>query len=244
MATCTAGVSTASTANTTSYAAGTFIPAAGDLLVVPVASSASVEPAALAVLTDDQGGTYYKAAYSTRSAGAASNYIFIRNQLVVSAVDHILTFGCPGDPATGAIILAYRVSGMARTGNNAVRQFKVQSNQAAGGTPAPVFDVAALTANPCIGMVGNASNPAGLTPPSGWTEPSSPSFDVGYATPTAGCEACHIDSGFTGTVVTWGSTSAGAFGDIIMELDTSAIVVGGRQPIRVMKQSVKRASLW
>lgn len=244
MATCTAAVSTASTLNDTTYAAGTFTPAVSDLLVIVVATSASVEPAAAGAVTDNQGGTYYKANYSLRSGSFSSQYVFVRNQLVASAVGHIATFTCTGDAATGAVILAYRVSGITRTGSNAVRQTAIQSNQAAAGTPAPAFAIAALTGNPCIGMVGSAANPTAVTPPSGWTEPSSPAFDTGYASPTAGAQACHIDSGFTGTTVTWGSTSGGAFGDIIIELDASAVVVGGRQAIRVKRQAVQRASTW
>jgi hypothetical protein len=243
MATCTPLVSTPSTANATSYASGSFTPSVGDLLVMLVATSGSIEPAALGDLTDNQGGTYHKCAFSLRSGSASSNYIFIRNQLAIAAVGHIATFTCLGDPATGAHILGYGVSGLTRTGYNAKRQSAVQSNQGAGTTPAPAFAIAALTGNPCIGMVGNAQNPAGVTPPAGWTEPVSPLFDTGATTPAAGIEGCHINSGFTGTTVTWGSTSAGAHGSIVLELDTSPPAVGARQVIMILRQAIKRASL-
>lgn len=244
MATCTAAVSTADSNNVTSYAAGSFTPALSDLLVIIVATSASIEPTAAGAYTDDRGGTYHKANFSLRSGNGSSNYIFVRNQLVASAVAHIGTFTCTGDAATGAVTFAYRVSGMTRAGSSAVRQTAIQSNQAAAGTPAPAFAIAALTGNPCIGMVGSAANPTAVTPPSGWTESVTPLFDTGYATPSAGAQACHINSGFTGTTVTWGSTSGGAFGDIIIELDTSLPLIGGRQAVKVIsKQTMQRASL-
>lgn len=244
MATCTALVSTASTSNATSYASGSFTPALSDLLVVIVATSGSVEPTAAGTVTDDRSGTYTRINFSLRSGGASSNYIFIRNQLVQSAVAHVVTFTCTGDAATGCVILVYGVSSMTRVGSSAARQSAIQSNQAAGGTPAPAFSVAALTGNPCIGMVGSAANPTAVTPPTSWTEPATPLFDTGYATPAAGAEACHINSGFTGTTVTWGSTSSGAFGSVIVELDTSAPDIGGRKSIVVKKQAVQRSTLW
>ena len=246
MATCTAAVSTASTSNVSSYAAGTFTPALSDLLVIIVATSGSVEPTAAGACTDDRGGTYYLARYSTRSGAASSNYIFVRNQLVASAVAHIVTFTCTGDAATGAVILAYRVSGMTRAGLSAVRQTGAQTGAAAATTPTVSLSFAALTGNPLIGMVGSASNPVTVTPPSGWTEPGSPLFDTGYSTPSAGCEGCHIDSGFTGSTVTWGSTVAGgAHGSVVVELDTSLPLIGGRAPVKVIsKQTIQRASTW
>ena len=244
MATCTAAVGFASTSNVSSYAAGTFTPALSDLIVVIVATSGSIEPTAAGAVSDDRGGTYHKAAFSTRSGAASSNYIFVRNQLVASAVGHIVTFVCPGDAATGACIMVYRVLGVARTGVSAVKQVATQTGLGAGGTPTVVFPAACLTANAVIGMVGAAQNPAALTPPSGWTESASPLFDNGYNTPASGCEGCHINSGFTSTTVTWGSTSSGASGSVAVELDISLPIIGGRQPIRFRNQAVKRASIY
>jgi hypothetical protein len=246
MATCTAGATTAAdTSNTTSYALGTFTPALSDLLVILVATAGSIEPTAAGACTDDRGGTYYKANFATRSGVASSIYAFVRNQLVASAVGHIVTFTCTGDAATGCCILPYRVSGMTRAGSSAVRQSTFATGIAAGATPAATFSIACLTGNAVIGVVGTAQNPAALTPPSGWTEPSSPSFDIGVGTPAQGIEGCHINSGFTGTTVTWGSTSSGACGVVVVELDTTLPAVGGRFPIKfVNKQSIQRASVW
>lgn len=243
MATCTAGVATVNNANTTAYAAGTFTPALSDLLVCLVATTGSIEPTAAGAVSDNRGGTYYKAAFSTRNS-ANSIYTFVRNQLVSSAVSHILTFTCGGDAATGAVILVYRVSGMTRAGSIAVKQIATQIGLAAGGTPTVVFSVACLTGNTVIGVVGTAQNPAALTPPSGWTESAAPLFDTGTTTPAAGCEGCHINSGFTSTTVTWGSVSSGISGSIAVELDTTLAPIGGRQAIKIRNQAVKRASIF
>jgi hypothetical protein len=67
-------------------------------------------------------------------------------------------------------------------------------------------------------MVGNSSSPAGIAKPTSWTE----QVDVGYATPSTGLEYASRNSGFTGTTITWASTSATVWGAISVELDTSA----------------------
>lgn len=243
MATCTAYTATASTSNLTSYALTAITPALSQLLVWFVGTSTSIEPTAAGAMTDNRGGTYHKATFALRGGSGASLYVFVRNQLVASAVSHICTFTCTGDAAQGVVAFPYGLDSMARAGSLAVRQTAIQSNQALGTTPAPVFSIAALTENPTLGFVANASNPAALTPPTSWTESAAPLHDTGFSTPTSGGETCFRDSGFAGTVITWGSTSATAFGSIIIELDTTAPPVGGRQAIKIRNQAVKRASL-
>ncbi|MDP2735983.1 MAG: hypothetical protein Q8P12_07310, partial [bacterium] len=71
-----------------------------------------------------------------------------------------------------------------------------------------------------LGAVGNDSNPAGLAAPVGWTEQA----DVGQGNPPVGLETVTRDSGFTGTTITWGGTSASAFASIIVELDTAPVL--------------------
>jgi hypothetical protein len=83
----------------------------------------------------------------------------------------------------------------------------------------------ALTGNVTLGFLANGTNPATMTEPTGWTEAA----DLGYATPTTGVHAVHRDSGFTGTTITWGSTTGGSTLDIILEMDTSA-AGGGAVP--------------
>ena len=131
-----------------------------------------------------------------------------------------VTFDSTGDDATGTIITVWRVAGMSRTGQSASKQTKTFVNGTAGGTPSVTFSTDCDTNNPTIGLVGNAANPAGLTPPNAWTEPAG--ADLGYSNPTRGAEGVFRNSGFTGTTINWGSTSATAWHVAVVELDTSA----------------------
>lgn len=216
----TAGVSTASNANGSSYASGAFTPAAGDLLVVFVTATGTI---AAGTMTDSQGLGFTKITTALKNTSADTLYLFISNN-TAAASSMTVTFDCTGDNATGATIQVARVTAMSRTGSSASRQTAKQENQASGGTPAPVFGSAALTANPTLGLVGNSTNPATMTAPggtvcngAGYTERD----DTGHTLPTDGSEYVSCDSGFTGTTITWGGTSASVFGDIIVELNTS-----------------------
>jgi hypothetical protein len=204
----------ADTSNTTTYGPTLgFTPAAGDLIVVFVTASGTV---AAGTVTDSQGLGFTKITSVLKNTNADTIYMFVSNALATAAGDDV-TFDCTGDAATAVVIQVFSVSGMTKTGATAVLQTAVQANQAAAGTPAPAFASAAQTGNPTVGVVGNGTNPAGMTPPTNWTERN----DTGVGTPTTGAEYVSRDSGFTGTTITWGSTSASAFGDIIAELDTS-----------------------
>lgn len=219
MAAVTHRVITADTGNTPNTS-GAFTPALDDLLIAFVVASATVEnPGAL---TSSIGGfTFSLVTNALYRASSNTIYVFVADALVSSAVSQTVTFD-PVDTASGTVIAVASVSGMSRTGALAIRQSAKQENQAASGTPAPAFSSAALTDNPTFGVVGNETNPAGMTEPTGWTEGG----DTGYVTPTVGAEYVYRDSGFTGTTITWGSASASAFGSIIVELDTSAAPAG------------------
>lgn len=198
---------------------GSFSPAAGDLLVVfVVASATSLDPAAL---TSSIGGfTFSQVERATYSTSVNSIYAFVSDALVTDTSAQTVTFTAGGDQPTGTIIFVFSISGVHKFGPTAIRQTAVQDNQAASGTPAPAFAVAALTGNPTLGCVGNNSNPATMTAPTNWTEPASEA-DLGYNNPTTGGEVVFRDSGFTGTTITWGSTSATVFGALILEVDAS-----------------------
>lgn len=220
MAAVTHGVSTASTSNVGSYASGSFTPAANDLCVVFVTATNTV--LASPTLVDSVGGTYTRFITATKAGDRL--YVFVGNQLA-AATARTVTFDCTADPATGCVIQVARVSGLTRTGVSAVLQAASVDNQLAGGTPAVSFGLAVQTGNPTLGLVGNATNPATMTTPTSWTERN----DTGYGSPTTGAEYVSRDSGFTGTTITWGSTSSSGFAAIIVELDASA--VAGGQPI-------------
>lgn len=224
MATVTHITGAADTSNTpnTCPTAGTFTPTAGRLLVVGVVTSNSGAPTG-GSMTASANGITFSGCGATALAATSTTTIdwYIANQLTPASPAAMTVTWTPTDAGTGTVIFVCEVAGMTRAGAGAVRQTGKADNQAAASTPAPVFGVAVLTGNPTLGLVGNASSPAGLTPPTGWTEPAT-TGDLGYATPTTGGEYVHRDSGFTGTTVTWGSTSATAFGALVIELDTSA----------------------
>jgi len=222
MATITHRVTTASTANANSYASGAFTPAAGDLLVAFVVTSGTDNSGQM---TDSQSLGWDLVAATLKNTSADQVLMFV-SRATAAASSMTVTYNCPEDAATGAIVAVFSVSGMTRLGSAAVRQYTVVPN-AAAGTPAPAFAASALTGNPTLGVIGNSTSPAGLTPPTGWTEPTGAitvgtNGDTGYSTPTTGGEFVYRDSGFTGTTITWGSASASAYGAIIAELDASA----------------------
>jgi hypothetical protein len=221
MAAVTHAVSLTDTANNQpSYTTGSFTPSVGDLLVVFVFTAAAVATDGSVSLSSGtpESLSFALVVSATRGTALDKVFAFIGNQFVSASGARTLTFDCgDDDTATGCMIIAARVSGMTLSGASAIRQFAVQSDQPAG-TPAPSFAAAALTGNPTIGFVGNATNPAGLTPPTSWTELA----DVGFATPDRGSEYAHRDSGFTGQTITWGSASASGFCLIALELDASA----------------------
>ncbi len=217
-ATTTHRVSTPSTSNVTSYASGAFTPTANDLLFawVVVTGSRDDSGAGLAKLTDSQGLGWVKVERCHKVTSADTLYLFVACTLA-AASSMTVTFDCTGDAGTGAIIEVCSISSMTRTGIDAVRQTAKQENQSSG-TPASTFAASCLTGNVTAGCVSNGANGALMTPPSGWTE----QIDTGFATPTTGLEYATRDSGFTGTTITWGNSSLSAFGDMIVEFDTSA----------------------
>lgn len=222
MATVTHRVITADTGNTPN-ASGAFTPSLNDLLIAFVVASATVQdPGALA--SSIGGFTFSPILRATYASSVNSIYAFVSDALVSSATSQTVSFD-PADTANGTVIMVCSVSGMSRVGTAAILQSAKQDNQAATGTPAPAFSANALTGNPTLGVVGNESNPAALTEPTGWSEGG----DTGYNTPATGAEYVFRDSGFTGTTITWGGTSASAFGAIILELDTSAAATGKPQ---------------
>jgi hypothetical protein len=216
MATITHRVTTPSTSNASSYASGSFTPAVGDLIIVAVVASATV---AASSVTSSAGYTFTKITSAVKAASADTLYLFVSNQLVTSAVAQTVTYDCTGDAATGAIVSVVTAASMTRVGAAAVLKSGKQDNGAAAATPTVSLGSAALTGNALVGFVANGASPAAMTQPSTWTELTDA---TGYASPTTGIEVVSINSGFTGSTVTWGGTSGTAFGAIVVELDTTA----------------------
>jgi hypothetical protein len=165
---------------------------------------------------DNSSGTYTQLQNALKATSADILGIWVRNALIASAVSTIFTLA-PGT-TTGGGLAVLKVTGMFRTGSAASRSTGSQANQASG-TPAPVLGGNALTTNPVIAAVFNATNPAAMTPR------SSPAYtelvDTGWATPTTGIEIMAINSGETAQTITWGSSSASAFCSVVTELDNA-----------------------
>lgn len=219
-ATATMCESKVDSSNVEGYTSDAFTPAAGDLLVLFTHGVASVVTPAI---TDTQtlGWTQASTGIFQRSGLSTSGTIWISNTFA-AASSMTVTATFTGDASTGNTMFIYCVAGMSRKGNTgAEKQSAEQNNGAAAGTPAPAFGASALTGNVTLGAVFSAANPPAVTEPTGWTECAT-DCDIGHTSPSAGGETVYRDSGFTGTTITWGSTSSAAFCDGIIELDTSA----------------------
>lgn len=202
----------------------------GDLIII---LSIATGNTSIAAASDNQGGVYTVVFTSRKNSSADTMLWHVRNTLVTTGTGTIFTHA-PGSSSGGGVAV-YRISGMTRAGLQAIRQFAKQENQSSA-TPAPVFGAAVLTANACIGAVFNATNPAGLTAPTSWTEDG----DSGYNAPTTGYEAARRNSGETGTTITWGSSSASAFCVGVIELNVSGVPDDNRL---LGKQAVPRSNL-
>jgi hypothetical protein len=199
VATVTHLVGTADTGNTPNTS-GAFAPTSGELLVVFVVATATLtNPAAL---TSSIGGfTFSQSGYTLRANNNQAIYCFVADALVSDTSSQTVTFN-PADTASGTVFFVTSVSGMSRTGTDAVLQTASASGEAAT-TPEAVFSSSALTGNPTYAVVGNNSNGSGFTEPTGWTEDGT-SGDLGFDFPPTRAEYAYRNSGFTGTTITWG----------------------------------------
>lgn len=199
------------TTDAATYSVGPFTPAANTLIVV--FAMLTGETSTDWTVTDDHAGTYTKIRRQVKNASADIMEVWIANQRA-SAVATNWTYSHASGNATGSFMQIYSVSGMSRTGSAAVRSQGGQDNQAAAGTPAPALNQAALNGNPTITVIHNATNPPGTTAPSGWAVGAA----RGYNVPVTGSHSTFRNSGFTGTTITWGSTSVSAFSSVAIEL--------------------------
>lgn len=237
MATVTNAVTTASTANVTTYASGAFTPTAGDLLLVFATVSGTA--AAGSMTASANGITFTKVTDAALGGGAHMLYCFVANQLVgASPVSMAVTMDVTGDAGTGCVIGVTKIAGMTNTGASAILQSARQQNISTG-TPAPVFASSCLTANATLGAVAEESGPTSnsAVPPASTTELG----DLGYATPAQSLEYWSRDSGFTGTTPTWTSVASAIFGSIAVEMDTSGAAVTARSDIMVVRRTWARA---
>jgi hypothetical protein len=218
-ATCTHAVTTTSTTdNVTTYASDAFTPAANDLLVVFVIAAGTT---ATGSMTDSQGLGFTK----INSIGTThSIYLFVANALA-APTSMTVTFDCTGDLALGCIIFVCRISGVARTATTTPSAIVQSITRSSTGIPARAFAGAVQSANLTLGCVQNTSTAPIVDPPVEWTEQA----DINMGTPTIGAEYVTRDSGFTGTTITWGSSSATAYQLLQVEIDGTPFVPTGNQ---------------
>lgn len=208
----------ASIFNTTAGSKGVAgTPAVGDLIVLVTGHTGYTAATAPTDNNAGGGGTYTNVTSALKATSADRLDIWVRSALITSATSTTFTHNAAA--STGGGILVFKVTGMSRAGSSAIKSSGSQANQATSTTPAPVLSATPLTGNPVISAVFNATNPAGTTIPSSFTDRS----NTGYATPTTGIRGVSRDSGQTNATITWGGTSASAFSSVAVELDTSAL---------------------
>jgi len=206
---------------------------AGDYVFV-FAGTTGLAGGTTAVTDDNSSGTYTQVDIDrTTGLNTGTLTAWVRNSFVPSTASTVVTAAQTG--STGGGLHVMRVTGLTRTGTSSALQTAGQSTGTAATTPAPVFGATPQSGNPVVGAVMNGSNPAALTPRSSpaYTE----SADAGYNTPSAGLECMFINSGETSATITWGSTSATAFADIVVELDTTATGIPWYARINQIRQS-------
>src|SRR5210317_2062799 len=197
---------------------GAFTPTAGALLVVFVVSANSDDLVDVTLVGD--GGVNFEILPGIsrfHSGNWSACYAFVAKS-PANAYSQTVTFDQVIDGADGTVISVLEVTGVTRFGAPAIRQQAVTyAPQNQNTTPEITFNEAVLTGNPTWAVVGNRANPANVTEPTGWTEHA----DVGEATPDFGGEIVSRASGFTGSTITWGSTSTQNYGVVALEIDTS-----------------------
>lgn len=217
-ATITPEVSTADTGNTPNDS-GSFTPAGDGPLIAFVFATATTQ--ATCTLTNSLGGanTFTQFQMVAQGGSAHSLYGFV-SDVISTASAQTVQFSCASDEANGSIIFVFEANGVTKTGLNAIEQIATRANVGAGTdtTPDVTFAGSATTTNPTVVFFAQLANPAGITEPTNWTEAS----DTGYTTPDAGAEWAYRNSGFTGTNIVWGSTTALAWAGMGIEVDASA----------------------
>lgn len=231
------------TSNGATYPSTSFTPVAGDLLVVlcEVSGSLLANGAAGTCSSTANGITFTRVADCLTQGGGGTMMVFVARQFVPSSpASMICNVSVNGNNGTGAVVAVARVSGTTVAGVAALRQFVAREQQTSGTTLAATLAAAALVDNVVFAIMCNASNPAGVTPPTSFTEGG----DAGYITPTAGFEwASRV--GHTSATVTWGSNSGSAWSAMVLELSVfgSAVALTGTGTLSATGTVVSSAAL-
>lgn len=187
--------------NADSYSFSSFTPGGHAVIAVGI-NVTGTNP--VATISDDSGGVLvWTEQFGSDGAGNSTHLWTTVAPAAPSAV--VITVSFAG--ATGAEGEAFEVPG------GTCRQAKSAAG-AAVATPAVTLDAAFLTTSAGIAWFFNATNPAGVTEPAGWTETT----DVGHAAPTRGLETATRVSGETNSTITWQTNSASTWRVIVLEV--------------------------
>jgi len=216
---------------------GTVTPVLNDLWVVVTAHTGYTGTGAPADDNPDGLGAYTQVGSNALKVASADRLqVWVRNALIGSTTGTVVSH--TGLTTTGGGVILLALTGMTKTGATAVRGSGLQSNQVAGGTPAPVLPAAATGTNPLLGCVFCGVNPATMTKPASF---DTEQIDGGYQTPVTGIEVVSDDTGNTDTTVTWGSAVGGStqWCSFVVEFDAS----GSGATSMVFKPYTRR-SIW
>jgi len=191
-------------------------PVVGDIFIVTCAAKGNTN--ASPTCSDNNGGTYYLLPTATYRTSLDTFSVFVRNQKLINVNSTTITVTIGAH--TQAEVAVVAVAGMSLVGSGSVRQSAKTDNNTT--TPTATFGAVALTANFTLAAIGYDLSAATLaTPPTNWTERQEAGQTTG-----ASVEVATRDSGFTGTVVTWGAALNEANAAYILELDGTLSSIG------------------
>lgn len=197
------------TTNGTSFTtSGTATPTANAVVLLFIRATNATS----ATVSDSQAHTWTQ----LRENAATSTTAVYWTKENASPVAFTITIDCGVDSADGFHVAIVEVP----NGDSAdpIRQSSPFDSGLAAEAPNITFATSPLAANICIGMVCNLTNPAGITPPTNWTE----LVDSGHAIPAQGIELAW-DIGETSTIITWGA-SASAWNAVAVEVRLPTII--------------------
>lgn len=209
--------------NTTSGTnpSGAITPATNDLFLVfcQAVGNTNTSPTCS---DGNTGGTYTLLWTAQSNASGNTLSCFVRNALVPNTTSTTVTVAIGAH--TSCEVVVYALSGCPTAGTSAVVQSATQANQAASTTPAPTFSSLPSTQNLILSVVGNATNPGGVSVSSGsdptWTR------DQNVGQTGCGLSTEHTNNQLQTKAVTWGSTSASVFASGAVEIAAEPTTIG------------------
>jgi hypothetical protein len=221
-------------------------PTLGDMIVVIVAATGVASGLGVSDNNADNHGRYTQIVSCVKNTSADQMAAFVRADPIRSATSTTWTSSGDGS-STGGGLYVMRMTGATLTGAAFIRQSGKQDNAAAGGTPTIPLSFAALTANSCISTIWDTTNAApSIAVPTGWFLVANGDVNTSYNTPATGIQGTHIDTGFTGSTVTWGATLPSAFSALAFEMraDQGNLAVSPEIPQEKVQQAVKRGAFF